>query len=1009
MEKSYDGEDLDILCNKLIGLGEQSFRKSNYSELQERFRELERFKTLLDQSNDAIFLLQIESKTIVDVNESACIQLEYSCEELLAMEIDSFFQLPGKKRLSEGLLTANNKDKPQVLYIILPKKNGGQIPAEVTIRMVVFDNTNYAVAVARDISERRQAEQKLQEQYLELQAAYEELSASYEEIEALSSEVEESYNNLIKKNLELTSVKERLELVLWGTRAGMWEWYAQTGKLFFDERYIEIYGYESGELSPELRGWEERLDPEDSPYVQEKLYSHIEGKTPCFEAEYRIKNKKGEWIWVQNNGLVVSWDKNGQPERVVGTVREITARKETELALKESEQRYLEVYKNTSDGIFLVDITPEGRFCYAGCNPELEKLVGSLSSRINGKFPEELFPPEVSPILNGNYRRCVETGGRIVYAQELLLPVGLRHFETTLIPVRNSDGNIYRIIGISEDITEKLKAEEAVKMEERRLRSLVYISQMKTSSLQELIDYALEEAVAFSGSRMGYIFFYNEETQEFTLFNWSQTAVDECMILNPPVKYSLERIGIWGEVVRQRKPIIINEFPADNPLKKGYPKGHVNVLRFMTLPVFKDDKIVAVIGVANKETDYREVDLRELNLLIDSLWKVVEIRKAEQALTTSMTMYQEIFHMTNSLVFLLDIEEFIILEANPAAQGLFGYTLEELKDMNFAALSSLEHQEACNIIKEDIAEAYRGSSRTRRGMGKKKNGDLIPVWVHISIIPTKDRDVVLAVITDLSEEVGLQQEREKAARYEAQAMKMTTMNVMSAGVVHEISQPLNALKFLADGMLYRYELGRDINILEALDTIKKISLQAERINNIIRHMRTLSNSAQSDSIASYDLNTAVSGAMKILGQQLSSHGIQVELKLANNIAQVRGQKEQLEEIIINLIVNAMHALDEHRQEDKWIECRTYQKDNQVIMEVADNGPGISAEMGSQIWEPFFTTRKGGKGMGLGLIIVQSIIANQGGSITHYNNAAGGASFIITLPAYSQEDLQNHQV
>ncbi|MEN6347850.1 MAG: PAS domain S-box protein [Syntrophomonas sp.] len=1133
MKNRYDGEDLDQLRNKLIGMGEQSFRKSYYPELQERLQQLERFRTLLDQSNDAIFLLHVDSKTIADVNESACLQLQYSREELLSMGIDSLFQLPDKKYLAEELQTVINKDKPYILNITLPKKNGGKIPAEVTIRMVAFDNTGYAVAVARDVTERRQAQQKLQDQFQELQGTYEELSASYEEIEALTGEVEESYNNLIKNNLELTSIKERLELALWGAQAGMWDWYIQTGALIFNERYAEIHGYKLGELPSKLAAWETRINPEDWPYVEENLYSHINGKTPYFEVEYRIKNKTGEWIWIQDNGRVVSWDKKGKPERAVGTVQEITKRKETELALKESEQRYHEVFENTSDGIFLIDLTSDGRFRYAGCNPEFEKLVGSLSSRLNGRFPEELFPPEISPALNGNYQRCVDIGGLITYTQELKLPVGLKYLHTTLIPVSNTEGNIYRIIGIDKDITERLKAEEAAQMEERRLRSLVHISQIKTGSLQELLNYILEEGIAFSNSRLGYIFFYDEEKQEFTLHAWSQTAMRECMISDPPHVYALDETGIWGEAVRQRKPIIVNGFPSVHPLKKGCPKGHVNLLSFLTIPIFKDGKIIAVIGVANKETDYTELDVRELNLLTDSLWKVVEIkeaeealikseekfstafysnpltmalisnidgryieineafekksgyrrdevvgrlvtevgmwpdkksfmqayekfqtagsvrnleqefitknndslivrvsadilelngepcilasienitdqRKAEKALASSMIMYQEIVNATNNPVLLLDNEKLTVIEANPAAQIIFGYNMTELKGLKFTALSSLESNEASKLLNEYTTDPKRQPGIIRRGIGKKKNGESLPIWIYLNTIVINEESRVLAIITDLSEEVRFQQEQEKAARYEAQAMKMTTMSAMSAGVVHEISQPLNALKVLADGMLYRRELGHHIDIEEAFDTFTKISVQTERINEIIRHMRNLTSFVQSDPTSFSDLNAAITESMQILGQQLVDRGINIELDLDRDISPVWGHEEHLGEIIINLIVNAMHAVKEQQQGDKKIKCLTRQEDDQVILEIADNGPGISEEIGNKIWDPFFSTRKGGEGMGLGLKIVQSIISRQGGSITYYNNNWGGATFKVVFPVRAKDPIKDYE-
>lgn len=249
----------------------------------------------------------------------------------------------------------------------------------------------------------------------------------------------------------------------------------------------------------------------------------------------------------------------------------------------------------------------------------------------------------------------------------------------------------------------------------------------------------------------------------------------------------------------------------------------------------------------------------------------------------------------------------------------------------------------------------------------------------------------------------LQPDQETAARYETQAFKMTTLSAISAGVVHEISQPLNAIKVLADGMLFWQEMGRPVDTAKIYDALKNISAQADRINYIIRHMRNLANAADDGDLAACDLNTALNGVMQILGRQLAAHGIKVELDQYDRLSSVWGQKERLEEIIINLVANAMHALDNQHQANKKLLCCTHQEGTLVILEIADNGPGIKEEMVRNIWEPFFTTRKESGGMGMGLAIVQSVVSRMKGSIRYYCNEWGGATFRIELPAIIQDN------
>jgi len=164
---------------------------------------------------------------------------------------------------------------------------------------------------------------------------------------------------------------------------------------------------------------------------------------------------------------------------------------------------------------------------------------------------------------------------------------------------------------------------------EKRLDGLLRIYQFKAQDVRELLDYALMEALELTKSRFGYIYYYNEETKEFTLNTWSKDVMKECTVIEPKTLYHLDKTGIWGETVRQRKPLIVNNFQSPHPLKKGYPKGHVELTRFLTVPIFIDDKIEAVIGVANKETDYDDADIRQLILMMNTVWRIAERKRQE--------------------------------------------------------------------------------------------------------------------------------------------------------------------------------------------------------------------------------------------------------------------------------------------------------------------------------------------------------------------------------------------
>lgn len=191
--------------------------------------------------------------------------------------------------------------------------------------------------------------------------------------------------------------------------------------------------------------------------------------------------------------------------------------------------------------------------------------------------------------------------------------------------LHNPDGTPSDLtIGTHINITKQKEAERAIKDNESRLQSLVRILQHQEVDEQTFLDYALDEAIQLTNSKIGYIYFYSEQKKEFILNTWSKSVMDVCSIRDQEIVYHLDKTGLWGEAVRQRKEILVNDFQADNPLKKGYPAGHAPLHRFLTIPVFNGDQIVAVVGVANKESDYTNTDILQLQLLMDGVWKQVE-------------------------------------------------------------------------------------------------------------------------------------------------------------------------------------------------------------------------------------------------------------------------------------------------------------------------------------------------------------------------------------------------
>ncbi|MBE2199168.1 MAG: PAS domain S-box protein [Anaerolinea sp.] len=160
-------------------------------------------------------------------------------------------------------------------------------------------------------------------------------------------------------------------------------------------------------------------------------------------------------------------------DKFLMVARDITDRKRAEEALRASEWRYREIFDNVLDGLYLLEVTDDGRFRTIEVNPALERLTGVPRSFSVGKTQEEIVPPEVAAIVNAKYHHCVKAGRPIEEEAALDLPVGRRYFQSTLIPARDETGQIHRLIGISRDITEQKRAEEEIRQLNQELEQRV--------------------------------------------------------------------------------------------------------------------------------------------------------------------------------------------------------------------------------------------------------------------------------------------------------------------------------------------------------------------------------------------------------------------------------------------------------------------------------------------------------------------------------------------------------
>ncbi|HOM02125.1 MAG TPA: ATP-binding protein [Acetivibrio sp.] len=266
--------------------------------------------------------------------------------------------------------------------------------------------------------------------------------------------------------------------------------------------------------------------------------------------------------------------------------------------------------------------------------------------------------------------------------------------------------------------------------------------------------------------------------------------------------------------------------------------------------------------------------------------------------------------------------------------------------------------------------------------------------------------------------VRTHQLREKDAQL-VQSEKLATLGEMATGIAHEINQPLGGISLITQGLI----LAKKRNILTdemLLEKLNAIVEQVDRIDKIIGHLRTFAR--QSDQTKTpVNIKMPLLDVFKLIGEQLKKQGISVDMHIEENLPYVLADHNKLEQVFLNLIVNAKDALNElekvrkHLKSkneateyfdlvDKKITIKTYSNTSHVIIEIIDNGIGIPKSIINKIFEPFFTTKEVGKGTGIGLSITYGIVKEFEGTIDVESEEMKGSKFIVKLPIFKENNM-----
>jgi PAS domain S-box-containing protein len=246
------------------------------------------------------------------------------------------------------------------------------------------------------------------------------------------------------------------------------------------------------------------------------------------------------------------------------------------------------------------------------------------------KCGERIYLVSVAPILEGGY---VNLYGRDVTSErESQKALQQAHDELELRVEERTAELLQTNERLQEKIEENIRTEQSLRLEEARLDALLRLSQISQAPLSEIAAFVLEQGIALTRSKIGFVGFLSEDESIYTLYAVSREVVKECNVSGEPLQWHVAGAGIWAEAIRQRKTLFMNDYSQPHPQKKGFPPGHPYVEKFMVVPILEGGRAVAVAGVGNKASDYDSSDERQIALLLGGMWDRVQQGRAREAL-----------------------------------------------------------------------------------------------------------------------------------------------------------------------------------------------------------------------------------------------------------------------------------------------------------------------------------------------------------------------------------------
>jgi PAS domain S-box-containing protein len=719
---------------------------------------------------------------------------------------------------------------------------------------------------------------------------------------------------------------------------GWWERQFSTNHVMLSDELCRIFGVQPADIPEWHQRWLNLIHPEDRSRVAEAAANAIRGG-PRYDVEYRVIRSDGAVRMVHSRGDV-TWDETGKPLRQFGVLQDITELRLAEQELRASEARFRTFVDHATDAFFLLD----DRLKVVDVNRQACNSLGYSREELVGLYPRD-FDVGLDEASIERLRQRIATG------EILTFETRHRRKDDVSFPVEISATQFEpggRLLCLVRDITERKRAEDALKASEERFRTLVQFS----------FD----------------VYWESDAQHRFIRQEFAEGLIDAPAPGSEigKTRWEVPYLEPDEEAWRKHRETLDAHLPfRDFELARPTPDGEKRYVSVSGMPMFdhKGD-FVGYRGVGRHITERKQAELA--------------IRESEQR-------FRILFEKANDAIF-LENERDEIIAVNERACALLGYSREELLKMKVSDLQAPEMRDHAGSAMRRELERHGGD--TFESVDLHRSGRRVVVEVTNTSIFDHGEKLVLSLVRDITERKRSAEALQQMQEQLTHANRVATMGQLTASIAHEIAQPIGAVYNRANAALNF--LNRDPpNLEEVREAVSRIGDAADRAREIIAGIRDQVKKAPPRKDM-FDLNAAIEEVLLLASNTITKDAIVVKSDFAKDLPSIHGDRVQLQQVALNLILNALEAMRSVDGHSRELRIRSEARHvGDVLVTICDTGPGIAPENLERVFEPFFTTKS--SGVGIGLSICRSIVEAHGGSLRAGANQPRGAMFQFTLP------------